>query len=74
MAAGIPARVTSRGSALSQSALVHVNTLLMQQVLVDEKWAARPIGADRRALSPLFWTHVNPCGRTAASTSAWPTP
>ncbi|MGW5680240.1 Tn3 family transposase, partial [Streptomyces sp. NPDC003860] len=48
---------------LLQSALVHVNTLLMQQVLADPKWADTLTGADRRALSPLFWTHVNPYGR-----------
>ncbi|MFE4337002.1 Tn3 family transposase [Streptomyces sp. NPDC056831] len=45
---------------LLQSALVHVNTLLMQEVLADPKWADRLTDADRRALSPLFWTHVNP--------------
>ncbi|MEV5441000.1 Tn3 family transposase [Streptomyces sp. NPDC052644] len=46
-----------------QSALVHVNTLLMQQVLADPQWADTLTDADRRALSPLFWTHVNPYGR-----------
>ncbi|GGP14335.1 hypothetical protein GCM10012278_69720 [Nonomuraea glycinis] len=39
---------------LLQSALVHVNTLLVQEVLADPKWAARLTDADRRALSPLF--------------------
>ncbi|MFJ6837350.1 Tn3 family transposase [Streptomyces sp. NPDC091209] len=48
---------------LLQSALVHVNTLLMRQVLADPKWADTLTDADRRALSPLFWTHVNPYGR-----------
>ncbi|GAA2271546.1 Tn3 family transposase [Kitasatospora sp. NPDC001175] len=48
---------------LLQSALVHVNTLLVQQVLAEPKWAERLTEADRRALSPLFWTHVNPYGR-----------
>ncbi|AKZ60439.1 transposase [Streptomyces ambofaciens ATCC 23877] len=46
-----------------QSALVNVNTLLMQQVLADPKWADMLTDADRRALSPLFWTRVNPYGR-----------
>jgi hypothetical protein len=32
----------------------------MQEVLADPKWADRLTDADRRALSPLFWTHVNP--------------
>ncbi|GHE15031.1 hypothetical protein GCM10010339_88300 [Streptomyces alanosinicus] len=47
---------------LLQSALVHVNTLLMQQVLAEPKWSDRLTEADRRALSALFWTHVNPYG------------
>ncbi|MFF2928133.1 Tn3 family transposase [Streptomyces celluloflavus] len=37
--------------------------MLMQQVLADPKWADTLTDADRRALSPLFWTHVNPYGR-----------
>jgi hypothetical protein len=48
---------------LLQSALVHVNAVLMQQVLADPKWVDILTDADRRALSPLFWTHVNPYGR-----------
>jgi hypothetical protein len=48
---------------LLQSSLVHVNTLLVQQVLADPKWADTLTEADRRGLSPLFWTHVNPYGR-----------
>jgi TnpA family transposase len=48
---------------LLQSALVHVNTLLVQEVLAEPKWAQRLTEADRRGLSPLFWTHVNPYGR-----------
>lgn len=47
---------------LLQSALVHVNTLLLQDILSEEKWQKRLTDADRRALSPLFWTHVNPSG------------
>ncbi|MFI9824365.1 Tn3 family transposase [Streptomyces sp. NPDC052013] len=48
---------------LLQSALVHVNTLLLQDILGEEEWQKRLTDADRRALSPLFWTHVNPYGR-----------
>ncbi len=48
---------------LLQSALVHVNTLLLQQVLADPEWSERMTEEDRRALSPLFWAHVNPYGR-----------
>ena len=52
---------------LLQSSLVHVNTLLMQQVLAEPKWADLLTEADRRALSPLWWTHVNPYGSLAGS-------
>lgn len=48
---------------LLQSALVHVNTLLLQQILAEPEWSGRMTDEDRRALSPLFWTHVNPYGR-----------
>ncbi|MFD9394009.1 Tn3 family transposase [Streptomyces sp. NPDC060000] len=48
---------------LLRSALVHVNTLLVQEVLAEPKWADKLTEADRRGLSPLFWTHVNPYGR-----------
>jgi len=44
---------------LLQSALVHINTLLVQQVLTDPAWAGRLTTEDRRALSALFWKHVN---------------
>jgi TnpA family transposase len=43
---------------LLQSALVHVNTLLLQKVLADPAWAQRLTAADRRALSPLSWSHI----------------
>lgn len=45
---------------LLQSAQVHVDTLPMQQALADPKWADRLTDADRRTLSPLFRTYVNP--------------
>ncbi|MFB8395115.1 transposase [Streptomyces yangpuensis] len=48
---------------LVQAALVHVNTLLLQEVLAEPKRAEKLTDADRRALSPLFWSHVNPYGR-----------
>ena len=55
-------RVSRLALRLLQSALVHVNTLLMQEVLADPTWADNLTDADRRALSPLFWTHVDPYG------------
>jgi TnpA family transposase len=57
------AEVSMLGLHLLQSALVHINTLLLQTVL-DQPAFAATIGPDeRRALSPLFWTHINPYGR-----------
>jgi hypothetical protein len=57
------AKVSMLAPHLLQPVLVHVNTLLLQNVLDDPGWAARLTAEDRRALNPLFWSHVNPCGR-----------
>jgi TnpA family transposase len=48
---------------LLQSALVYLNTLLMQRVLAEPAWAQRMTDRDRRALTPLFWSNLNPYGR-----------
>lgn len=48
---------------LLQSALVHVNTAMLQTVLSEKDWAATMTESDRRALTPLFWSHVNLYGR-----------
>lgn len=48
---------------LLQSSLVFINTQLLQAVLRDPAWANKLTDEDRRALSPLFWAHVNPYGR-----------
>jgi hypothetical protein len=45
-----------------QAALVYVNTLMVQDVLADDDWAGLLTNADRRGLTPLFWTHVAPYG------------
>ncbi|UKY48347.1 transposase [Streptomyces inhibens] len=47
---------------LLRSALVHVNTLLVQQVLAEPAWASRLSEEDRRGLTALFWSHVDPYG------------
>src|SRR4051812_8348102 len=41
-----------------QSALVYVNTLMVQDVLADDDWSDRMTDVDHRGLTPLFWTHV----------------
>ncbi|MEV7298684.1 Tn3 family transposase [Streptomyces clavifer] len=45
-----------------QSALVDVNTLMLQDVLGEPEWADLLTPADRSGLTPLFWSHVRPYG------------
>jgi hypothetical protein len=44
------------------SATPYINTLMMQQVLSEPAWQGRLTTTDLRALTPLKWQHVNPCG------------
>ena len=48
---------------LLQSALVHINTLLLQAVLEVPEFHDSIGDDERRALTPLFWSHINPYGR-----------
>jgi TnpA family transposase len=48
---------------LLQSALVHINTLLLQAVLEVPEFHDSIGDDERRSLTPLFWSHVNPYGR-----------
>ena len=59
---------------LLQSALVHVNTLLLERVLAEPQWRDHLTDVDRRALTPLFWSNVTPAGASAwtwSVTSTW---
>ena len=47
---------------LLQICLVYVNTLMIQNVLGKERWEGRLGDADRRALTPLIYSHINPYG------------
>ncbi|GAA4621917.1 hypothetical protein GCM10023196_012030 [Actinoallomurus vinaceus] len=47
---------------LLQSALVHVNTLLLQRVLAVLAWVKKLSDEDRRGLTALFWSNINPYG------------
>ena len=47
---------------LLQSALVHINTILVQRLVQEPLWADRLAVDDRRGLTPLFWSNVNPYG------------
>ncbi|MEU0634203.1 Tn3 family transposase, partial [Streptomyces sp. NPDC005989] len=40
----------------------HVNTLLLQQVLAEPAWAKKLSDEDRRGLTALFWSNINPYG------------
>ncbi|WP_326699951.1 Tn3 family transposase [Streptomyces sp. NBC_01754] len=41
---------------------MYVNTLMLQDVLGEPEWADLLTPADRRGLTPLFWSHVRPYG------------
>jgi TnpA family transposase len=48
---------------LLQSALVLVNTKLLDRVLAEPEWARRMTDPDRRGMTPLFWSNVALYGR-----------
>lgn len=48
---------------LLQACLVHINTLMIQEVLDEQAWQARMTPRDMAALSPLPHAHFNPYGR-----------
>ncbi|MGW5481551.1 hypothetical protein [Streptomyces sp. NPDC004008] len=39
-----------------------MNTLLLQRVLADPAWAKKLSDEDRRGLTALFWSNINPYG------------
>ena len=47
---------------LLQICMVYVNTLMIQEVLSDQKWLERMRHEDFRALTPLIYLHINPYG------------
>ena len=47
---------------LLQACIVHINTLIIQQVLSEPHWQNILTPEDYRALTPLFSTHINPYG------------
>ena len=42
--------------------MVYINTLMIQRVLAEPAWAQRLTKEDRRGLTPLIYSHVNPYG------------
>jgi hypothetical protein len=51
-------------------AVVYLNTLMVRDVLADDEWATTLTDADRRGLTPLFWTHVAPYGEVKLDMSS----
>jgi TnpA family transposase len=47
---------------LLQICLVYINTLMIQHVFTDDAWFKRMTAEDRRALTPLIYSHVTPYG------------
>jgi len=47
---------------LLQNCMVYINTLVLQQVLVQPRWSGRLTPRNLRALTQLIWEHVNPYG------------
>lgn len=47
---------------LLQICMVYINTLMLQQVLAEPGWGERMGEEERRGLTPLFYSHVNPYG------------
>ncbi len=47
---------------LLQICLVYVNTLMIQSVLAQKHWEKRLTATDKRAITPLIFSHVNPYG------------
>ncbi len=47
---------------LLQICLVYVNTLMIQQVLALPHWQKKLTNTDKRAITPLIFSHVNPYG------------
>jgi TnpA family transposase len=54
--------ITTLALQLLQNCLMLINTLLVEKTLEQHQLLAQLTEADRRALTPLFYEHVNPYG------------
>ena len=50
------------GLHLQQSSLTYINTLMIQQILKKEEWLDKLTIEDKRAITPLFYNHINQYG------------
>ncbi|MFB8240640.1 Tn3 family transposase [Kitasatospora purpeofusca] len=57
---------------LLPTALVFVNTLMIQVMLADPEWADLLTDEDKRAPTPLFWMHIQPYGEVRLNTGSRP--
>jgi hypothetical protein len=54
--------ITTLALQLLQNCLMLINTLLVERTLEQHQLLPQLTAADRRALTPLFYEHVNPYG------------
>jgi TnpA family transposase len=54
--------ITALALHLIQNCMVYVNTLLIQSILSEEEWFNSMKKEDFRAITPLFYFHINPYG------------
>jgi hypothetical protein len=54
--------VTMPALRLLQNCMVYVDTLMLQRMLGEPIWLERMGANERRAMTQLFWGHVNPYG------------
>lgn len=47
---------------LLQNSLVYINTLMLQSILSSAHWKNKLTDEDKRAITPLFYEHINPYG------------
>ena len=47
---------------LLQISLVYINTIMLQQVIEEERWLEKAEKEDLRAITPLTYSHINPYG------------
>ncbi|WP_408633764.1 Tn3 family transposase [Paramaledivibacter caminithermalis] len=47
---------------LLQNCMIYINTLMVQKILSEKEWKKVMLPEDYRALTPLFYTHINPYG------------
>jgi TnpA family transposase len=47
---------------LLQLSMVYVNTLMLQQILIEKNYIEKLTDEDKRALTPLIYGHMNPYG------------